>query len=336
MKKTVNLLLLFALTLFSFSCTGKSKYHFDEGQVFHTYYHIKYECDKSLKDTIVAELDKFNSSLNPFLKNSVIDKVNNNVDVEVDSFFKEVFVCARHVSEKTGGMFDVTCAPLVNLWGFGFENFERVDSAAVDSLLQFVGYQRVSLTPEGHVQKDDQRIKLNMSAIAKGYAVEVVCRLLEHFGVKNYMCEIGGEVRTLGVNPAGEPWNIGINKPVDDNTGTISELQIVLALQGKSIATSGDYRNFYYGADGKKYAHTINPKTGYPAEQNILSATVIADDCMTADAYATAFMTMGLENTISFLEQNPNILAYLIFRDNDGRLAEYCSDSAKSLIVNRK
>jgi len=237
MKKAI--VFLFVLVPILSACTSKKKYHFDEGEIFHTYYHIKYEAEQNLSDAIMSEFNKFNASLNPFQENSVIYNVNNNIDVEVDSFFTQVFTRSEEIAHFTEGMFDITCAPLVNLWGFGFENLGKVDSATVDSLCKFVGYQKVRLAGD-RIQKDDPRLKLNMSAIAKGYAVDVICRLLERNGVENYMCEIGGEVRTKGVNPQGEVWMIGINKPIDDSTGTVSELQAKLPLENMAMATSGN------------------------------------------------------------------------------------------------
>ncbi len=166
---------------------------------------------------------------------------------------------------------------------------------------------------------------LNMSAIAKGYSVDVVARLLERHGVKNYLCEIGGEISAKGVNQSGECWRIGIEKPIDDNAVHTSEVQVVIHVCDKSMATSGDYRN-YYIKDGKKYTHTIHPQTGYPSEQNILSATVVASDCMTADAYATAFMVLGMEEAKKMISGIPDTYCYLIYRKEDGTIESVYSE----------
>ena len=269
------------------ACTNQKQYFEESGSVFHTIYHVKYEASELLTDKIDAEFQKFNLSLNPFNPNSIISKVNQNEPVEADDWFIEVFNKAREVSDHSDGVFDITCAPLVNLWGFGFSKMDSVTPQMIDSIKQFVGYQKVKL--DGRiVVKEDPRILLNCSAIAKGYASDIIARLLEREGVKNYMVEIGGEVTMKGVNQNGNCWRIGINKPEDDSTGLRNDIEEVVQLCKKGgVATSGNYRN-YYVKDGKKYAHTIDPRTGYPSEQNILSATIVADDCITADAYATA------------------------------------------------
>lgn len=185
-------------------------------------------------------------------------------------------------------------------------------------MLQFVGYQKVRLDGR-KVVKDDSRILLNCSAIAKGYASDIIARLLEREGIENYMVEIGGEVTMKGVNQNGKCWRIGINKPEDDSTGVKNDIEEVVQLCKKGgVATSGNYRN-YYIKDGKKYAHTIDPRTGYPSEQSILSATIVAEDCITADAYATAFMAMGLEKAREAAKNIPGIEYYVIYSDENGK-----------------
>jgi thiamine biosynthesis lipoprotein len=301
-------------------CNGcsKPKQYFEEsGTVFHTIYHIKYEASNVLTDSIDAELQKFNLSLNPFNPNSIIAKVNRNEPVEVDEWFKEVFNKSMEVSRHSDGIFDITCAPFVGLWGFGFSKKDSVTPAIVDSVKAFVGYQKVHLAGN-KVVKDDPRLMLDCSAIAKGYSCDVIARLFERLGVENYMIEIGGEVTMKGINDRGDCWKIGINKPEDDTTGMKNDIEEAVQLCKKGgIATSGNYRN-YYIKDGKKYAHTINPKTGYPAEQDILSATIVADNCMTADAYATAFMAMGREKAEQMAASIPEIEYYIIYRDENG------------------
>ena len=317
MCKKLYLLLSLWTLLFS-ACNEQQQYYEESGSVFHTIYHIKYQAPRPLTEKIDAELQKFNLSLNPFNPNSVISKVNNNEPVEVDEWFKEVFNKSMEVSRNSDGVFDITCAPLVNAWGFGFSKKDSITPAMIDSLKTFVGYNKVRL--EGNtVVKDDPRLLLNCSAIAKGYSCDIVARLLEQEGVENYMVEIGGEVTMKGVNDRGECWKIGINKPEDDSTGIMNEIEDVVQLCKKGgVATSGNYRNFYV-KDGKKYAHTIDPRTGYPAEQSILSATIVANDCMSADAYATAFMAMGLEKARLMADSLPDIEYYVIYADEKGQ-----------------
>ena len=289
-----------------------------EGTVFHTIYHITYQGDKDYSENINQLFREFDGSLSMFNDTSIITRMNNcDPDVVANSYFKNVFSKAMEISEATEGAFDITVAPLVNLWGFGFKNSENVSQASVDSILQFVGYKTVYLDEEGHLHKQDSRTIMDASSIAKGYMSDIVADYLQSQGVSNYMVEIGGEIALNGTNPNGKPWGVGINKPTEDSTQVNSELQEVLYMTEGGIATSGNYRNFYY-KDGKKYAHTIDPHTGYPIQQDILSSTVIAKDCMTADAYATAFMVLGKEKALRVLENDTTLMAYFIVEGKDG------------------
>ena len=188
-------------------------------------------------------------------------------------------------------------------------------------------YKKVKLV-DGRVVKEDPRIMLSCSAVAKGYSVDVVARLLEKKGIQNYMVDIGGEIVAKGKNSRNGLWRIGINKPIDDSLSVNQEIQTILELSDAGLATSGNYRNFYY-KDGKKYAHTIDPRTGYPVQHNILSATVIAEDCMTADALATAFMVMGLKEASAFANAHPAIDAYFIYSDENGKFQTFFTDGMK-------
>lgn len=317
MKQGVKIVFSVTLSLLLYtSCTQQKQYYLESGGVFHTTYHIKYESSKPLTDKIDDELQAFNLSMNPFNPNSIISKVNRNEDIEIDEWFETVFNKSMIVSENSDGVFDVTAAPLINLWGFGFENSDSISQQKIDSIKSFVGYKKIRIENK-RVIKDDPRIKLNFSAIAKGYASDVIATLLEREGVENYMVEIGGEVASKGKNPNGLCWRTGINKPEDDSTGIKNDIENTVYLCDKrGIATSGNYRN-YYIKDGKKYTHTIDPRTGYPSEQSILSATIIAPDCMSADAYATAFMAMGVEAACKMAEKIPEIEYFLIYSDEE-------------------
>lgn len=317
MKNILLQSVVWMVVLFA-SCTPGKQYYEESGTVFHTIYHIKYEAPRPMTELIDAELQKFNLSLNPFNENSIIAKVNRNEEVEVDEWFTEVFNKAKEVSDHSEGVFDITCAPLINLWGFGFSKKDSVTPQAIDSIKQFVGYKKVRL--DGNkVVKDDPRLLLNCSAIAKGYASDIVARLLERHGVENYMVEIGGEITVKGKNPNGKCWSVGINRPENDTTGIKNEVEEVIRFcEKRGVATSGNYRN-YYIKDGKMYAHTIDPRTGYPSEQSILSATIVAPDCMTADAYATAFMAMGVEKATAMAERIPEIEYFIIYADEEGK-----------------
>ena len=300
------------------------------GTIFGTTYHITYQYDDDLQPELEARMKEVDNALSMFNKESIISKVNNNQPVELNEMFVEVFQQAQKISEDTNGAFDITVAPLVNAWGFGFKNEQMPDKHAVDSLMAIVGYQKVSYDGK-HIIKRDPRITLDCSAIAKGYGVDVVARLLEEKGIDNYMVEIGGEVVTHGISEKRVPWKIGVTKPTDDPLQEGNELQTVLNLTDKAMATSGNYRNFYYKGK-RKYAHTIDPKTGYPVQHSILSATVLTNRCMRADAYATAFMVMGFEGAKKVLERNPDLMAYLIY-DNHGKMGVWYSPSLKDKIA---
>lgn len=305
-------------------------YQKSSDKVFGTLYHVVYQCDSDLTYSINAELAKVDASLSPFNPKSVITAVNENREVQLTKMFVDVFQLAMQISKETKGAFDITVAPLVNAWGFGFKNGTEPTKEQVDSLKQIIGYQKVSLE-KGKIRKADERIMLDCSAIAKGYGTDVVADFLRKKGVTNFMVEIGGEIVTSGLNPDQKPWRVGISKPVDDTRGVEQGVQGIIAISDKAMATSGNYRNFYY-KDGKKYAHTIDPTTGYPVQHSILSATVFARTCAVADAYATSFMVMGVEKAQQLLAQHPELMAYLIYSDKDGKNAVWYSDTLKNKI----
>ncbi len=297
-------------------------YQTDNGLIFGTVYKVTYQCDQNLKAEIEAELKRFDGSLSPFNDTATITRINRNEDIVPDTFFTNVFRRSMEISGETDGAFDITVAPLANAWGFGFKKGNFPDSAMIDSLLEMTGYEKVKLSDEGKVVKTDSRIMLSCSAVAKGYAVDVIAQLLKKKGIRNFMVDIGGEVVVHGQNPQNGPWRIGLNKPIDDSLAVNQELQAVLLVTDLGMATSGNYRNYYY-KDGKKYAHTIDPRTGYPVQHSILSATVIAKDCMSADAYATAFMVMGLEEAERVADAHPDIDACFIYTDEEGKLQTF-------------
>ncbi|GAB6983450.1 FAD:protein FMN transferase [Prevotella dentasini] len=312
------LALLVVGTIFIVAHQRSMPYQHNEGLIFGTVYHITYQSDRDLQKEIEAELQKVDNSLSTFNRQSVISLINSGRKTETDEMFNEVFALAEEVSKDTEGAFDITVAPLVNLWGFGFKTGQQPSPAKVDSIRRFVGYQKVSLRGNT-VVKTDPRIMLDCSAIAKGYGSDVVARLLRRNDVKNFMVEIGGEIVTSGNSEKRLPWKIGVNKPVDDTTATSQEIQTVLNVTNRAMATSGNYRNFYYKG-GRKYAHTIDPATGYPVQHTLLSATVLAKNCATADAYATAFMVMGLDRAKELLQQHPELKAYFIYAGQKGEM----------------
>ena len=306
-------------------------YQHDRGMVFGTVYHITYQSSKSLQKDIEAELAKVDASLSPFNERSIITAVNDNRDTVVNKMFSDVFALAMKISDSTNGAFDITVAPLVNAWGFGFKGGVMPSRHQVDSLKALVGYHKVSLS-NGRVSKTDPRIMLDCSSIAKGYGCDVVAKFLSAKGIDNYMVEIGGEIVTRGISEKRLPWKIGVTKPSDDSLNVNQEIQTIINVTDKAMATSGNYRNFYY-KNGRKYAHTIDPSTGYPVQHNILSSTVIADDCATADAYATAFMVMGLDKAKAILSRHPELMAYFILASDDGTNKVWFSPSMKDKIA---
>lgn len=312
----------------------KGIYLHEEGQVHGTYYHITYETTdgKSLQQEYEDEFKQFDLSVSAFNDSSIISRINrNDTTARVDDYFRTVFTTAEKVSEKTDGAFDMTVAPLVNAWGFGFKHNTTVNDSTVKDLLQHIGYKKIKLVGD-RVVKSDTSVMLDASAIAKGYSSDVAAQLLEKHGVKNYMVEIGGECVVKGINEKGRKWHLGITKPVDDSLNKQDELQSIIEIGIGGIATSGNYRRFYY-KDGKKYAHTIDPKTGYPAEHNLLSTTIYGPTCIEADAYATACMVIGLEKAVKLIESIPELEGYFIYANSKGEYETTCTTGFKKLIA---
>lgn len=299
------LVLLVAGTVFIVRQQHVMPYQKNTGFVFGTVYNVTYQADSDLQTEIEAALKQVDGEFSMFNKQSTVARINRGEHPERSKMFQEVYELAQTVSHETDGAFDITVAPLVNAWGFGFKHEQMPTPRQVDSLLKI-------------------RNQMDFSAIAKGYGSDVVADLMRRRGVENFMVEIGGEVVTQGISPHRMPWRIGVTKPTDDSLSASGELQTVLNVTDCAMATSGNYRNFYYKG-GRKYAHTIDPRTGYPVQHNILSATVLADRCAVADAYATSFMVLGLDRSREVLARHPELLAYFIYTDEQGQLAVWHS-----------
>ncbi len=328
MKKNIIYILpivvIALVVLLAFVKKGDNKQYIKStGFIFGTEYHITYESAENYDEDIKNVLNTVDLSLSTFNKESTITAVNENKATTLDDDFVKVFNEAKKIYKDTNGAFDITVAPLVNAWGFGFKNGAMPTKTQVDSIKTLIGFDKVSLE-NNKVTKTDKRIMLDCSAIAKGYAVDKVSEFFKSKGVENFMIEIGGEIITRGVNPQKHDWTIGVTKPVDDSLATSQDIQAKLLLNNVAMATSGNYRNFYY-KDGKKYAHTIDPKTGYPVQHNILSATVLAPTCAKADAYATAFMVVGLDEAKKILNRNKDLKAYIIYNDANGKYSIWYS-----------
>jgi FAD:protein FMN transferase len=328
MRLTLVIIALF----FLFSCNSEIKKNHFIGEAQGSTYSIIFY---SYPDLIAArEIDSlllaFDLSLSTYNPTSIISRINQNEYAEPDKWFINVFLKSIEVAEKTGGLFDPTVGPLVNAYGFGPKKKATIDTKLIDSLLKITGYDKVQMI-EGKIIKTIPEIFLDFNAIAQGYSVDVVADFLEERGISNYLIEIGGEIRASGRKANDEAWIVGIDKPIEGNFERA--LNAVVELRDKSLATSGNYRKFYE-ENGIKYSHTINPLTGLPAKNNLLSATVIANDCMSADAYATAFMVMGYEKSLDFLEQNPELKleVYFIYSGENGSFQTYLSESLSELI----
>ncbi|HEY5510789.1 MAG TPA: FAD:protein FMN transferase [Prolixibacteraceae bacterium] len=283
-----------------------------------TYYAITYYADnnKNLQPEVDSLLKNVDRSVSSYLPTSLISRLNNNDSTATaDQIYETVFKKSMEVSAKTDGAFDITVGPLVNAWGFGFSKKAQVDQAMVDSLLPLVGYRKVSLS-KGKLIKSDPRIKIDFDAIAQGYTSDLIGRFFETRGIDNYLIDVGGEVLGKGLKPDGKMWSVAIEMPAK-NSMDERKIQAILTLKEKAISTSGSYRK-YYEENGIRYSHTIDPSNGYPVKHNLLSVSVLADDCITADAYATAFMVMGLEKSKDFLARNGELEAYFISDDKNG------------------
>ena len=313
-------------------CTPVQQYRYTEGKIYGTFYHISYASDEDLKEEILRQMESVNASLSMFNPESVIARLNRNETDSTDALFQKMYAMALQVNRKTEGAFDITVGPLVNAWGFGFKQNSFPDSARIDTLRQFVGMDLLTLT-EGKLQKKYPEITLDASSIAKGLGVDLVAEYFERKGLNDYMVEIGGEVRAKGQSSKKRPWRIGIDRPEEDVTARNRRLQMIAGLSQGALATSGNYRNFYVH-DGKKYAHTINPRTGYPVQTEVLSASVYAPTCMEADAYATAFMVLGLQKARQIVLADPELEGAFIYLE-EGKMKNWISPGFEKLIVEK-
>lgn len=330
--------LLLVISLLLVACQPKkSEYLRISGFAQGTTYSITYENSVNKDYTVAIDsiLKAFDRSLSIYDSTSIISRVNkNDPDVELDDWFIDVYKKSTEVSAVSGGAFDITVGPVIKAWGFANGPVAKHDSAHIDSLLQFIGMDKVKL--EGRkVVKKFPGVKIDVNAIAQGYSVDVVSRFFEEKGIKNYLVEIGGEVRAKGTNAKDRFWHIGIDKPADGNMDPGKELQAIIEIENKSLATSGNYRKFFV-EDGVKYSHTIDPKTGFPARNTLLSATVVCDDCMTADAYATAFMVLGVEKSKELLNKLQGIEVYFVYSNSSGGYEVFFSEGMKKMIFEEK
>ncbi len=275
-----------------------------QGQVWTTEYHTTYEAATRLDDSITAVLAAVDSSASAFNPASLLSRINQNTAQQPDSLLLQLIATAGEVWQASGGAYDPTVMPLVNAWGFGYKSGKLPTQRDLDSLLQFVGWQKFKVQG-GKIVKADPRLQLDFSSIAKGLAVDQVGRMLAANGAANWMVEIGGEVAVAGHNPQGKKWRISVDLPSDDGNEQ-HQSALTLAMDQGAVATSGSYRR-YKEVDGKRVSHIVDPRTGLSTESNLLSVTVVAPSCMLADAWATACMALGTERTHSLMEHNSQL-----------------------------
>lgn len=291
-------------------------------------YHLVYNHPKNLtlttndiKELVEKHFDKINKSLSGYDSTSIISLINQGENPPLDSIFIECFTISKEIYNQTDGLFDISAAPLFDIWGFGFKNREKVTQEKIDSIKQFVGMDKLEIiyNPNNnmhYLQKKDARAKINFNAIAQGYTCDYIGKILEQLGINNYLIEVGGEILCKGLNKYGKEWTIGIDKPLDGNFIPGQEFESIISVSNKGVVTSGNYRKFYI-EDGEKISHTINPITGYPVKHNLLCATVIAETSAIADAYATYFMVLGLDKSKEFLIKKSNFDALLVYGEQD-------------------
>ena len=349
MRIFLSLLMTFSL-LACGSGPKQNEYLSLQGETMGTYYKINYlvsteEVEKAEIDQLLIDI---NNEVSTYIDTSTISKFNkanatlelegsnlySSIDKQISGHFMANYMAAKEIFQQSNGFFDPTVMPLVNYWGFGYTEkrpVEAVDSTRIDSLLNFVGFDKVKLiSAEPYIlEKTSPGVQLDFSALAKGYAVDILGKLLESYDVEHYLVDIGGELRAKGINNRGTAWTVGINEPKEDASD--SDYQIALPLENRSIATSGNYRNFYE-VNGQKFSHTINPSTGFPERNTLLSASVFAEDCMVADAFATAFMTMGLERATALANALNEIEAYFIYSQPDGSMGVKYTPGVEALL----
>lgn len=313
MKKLSFAIVAAMIACMMHSCDTRKPFRSAEGMVWNTLYHITYASNVSLDDSIHAVMKRVEMSLSAFNDSSVVSRVNRNESVVVDSMFRKVFLESQRVSRVSGGAFDPTVGALINLWGFGTKGHDTTPptEAQVDSAMQLVGIVDCRIDSAGCVAKKSPLTMINFSAIAKGYGADEIGRMMRRNGVDDYMIEIGGEIATGGKSPRGTLWRVRIDAPVESADSIIHDNMGVVEVTDCGIATSGNYRNFRV-IDGKSMGHTINPFTGEPAVNGILSATVIAPECMTADALATACMIMPLDSATAMIESQKGVSAMFV------------------------
>ena len=319
-------------------CSVEKEVVFD-GATMGTTYQVKivagyFKNTSGLKKKIDNRLQAINQSMSTYLPDSELSRFNAIRDTRgklaVSDDFLQVMRAARDIYEKTGGAWDGTVKPLLNLWGFGnTQQTHRVpDDAEIGKQMRGVGFQHIRIFPEGYLQKKKNSLTLDLASIAKGYAVDQVSALLQTSGMENFLVEIGGEVFAAGFRKDGQPWRVGINRP--STSASTTEVYRVVPLHNRAMATSGDYRN-YFEDKGKRFSHIIDPRTGYPVNNGVVSVSIVADSCMFADGLATAIMVMGREHGMTLINSLKDVEGFIIVRESDDTYAHYMSEAFRTL-----
>ncbi len=350
-KRILTAALLLSAVFFC-GCTenGKTRLRTLDGVTQGTTYHIVFEpvadndsCFVAVRDSVALYLKQIDDALSGYNEGSLLTAFNTNAQNEEryrsvtgDSILKKIladnFTASKEMSEKSGGLFDVSAAPLFDMWGFGFKNRIEVTQREIDSVMQFVGMEHFHIGENGLLLKDDPRCKLNFNAIAQGYTADYIAGKFEIMGIRSFLIEVGGEIYARGLKPDKTPWKVGIDRPEDNNNDPGAQIQAVIELTDRGLVTSGDYRKFYLDKEGRKVSHTINPKTGMPVEHNLLSATVVAGNATVADAYATYLMVLGFEKAKEVVENTEEIEALLIYGDQE-HMRTWVSDGLRSMVL---
>lgn len=317
--------IIFTLSLLLIGCDRGERYYTHYGFAQGGEYKVTYSLDRDDSEKISTEITKMlldiDNSISGYNNNSIITQIANaqkGERIKVDSIFLDLWQKSEQIYNQSDALFDPSASPLFDLWGFGFKSGIDVTKEAVDSVMGFVGMDKFTLSEENgsyFISKSDSRSSLNFNAIAQGYSCDCIADILDKYGSQNYLVDIG-EIVCKGLSSKGLPWKIGVDKPIDGNQNPGEQMQSIIDVTDCAVVTSGNYRKFYI-KDGKKYSHTINPKIGYPVDHNLLSATVVAESGAIADAYATWFMVLGLEETKSVLDSLDGIQVLLIYGDND-------------------
>ena len=331
-RRYIAIIIALAIALVIMFCSRERKrFWTDEGIIWTTEYHITYESNRQLTDSITSILTAIDNSVSPYNKESLITRINNNTTQEADSLFCKLYNVSLAINSGSQGSFDPTVMPLVNAWGFGYKTGSLPSQRQIDSLLTFVGITKTHLKGKTII-KEDPRIQFDFSSIAKGFACDEIGRMLKRNGASNFVIEIGGEVVAYGVNSRGETWHVSVDLPKDEDSAVSHQPTLILGLSKRAVATSGNYRKFKI-VDGKKVSHIIDPKTGLSSQSNLLSATIVAPDCMTADAWATACMVMGTERVKQLSDTHQDLGIMTITADSLGNYVVWANETFTKLVI---